>query len=461
MESTKVQITPLSCATDWPIWKRRIRDYMDYHEGALDVIDGKLLRTTELSDNPTEAQRKEHKLKADLYRKANSYAKSVIANAVTEDTYQKIMDNETARDVWDELKRNFEASSKDQLFQICSNFFSFDWVASVDVSGQVAKLKMLWNELNVGLQAAGKNQLPEMLLVCKIMHILPTSFQSFKSSWMMLSEDKQSVDDLVTQLCTFEREMTDRTYKTQDALVAHAKPKSDKSKDFKNKKKVGNCNYCHGAGHWVKQCSKWIADGRPPKNATTAPSKPNRDGTPVACISTCGETFTTETDDRWFIDNGATKHITNSPDNFVTFEKFTVPHRVHAAGKEVLAAVGKGTVKVLSVVDNKQQCVTLLDVRYVPGINRNLFSVLAAQDKHSQISKFESTATKCCFSIKSNAVIQGTRQVNGALYESNMITLSPESPAEVNVVSEHSLLQLYHERFGHQDKRHVKAVLEK
>ena len=95
---------------------------------------------------------------------------------------------------------------------------------------------MLWNELNVGLQAAGKNQLPEMLLVCKIMHILPTSFQSFKSSWMMLSEDKQSLDDSVTQMCMFEREMTDRTYKTQDALVANAKPKSDKSKDFKNKK---------------------------------------------------------------------------------------------------------------------------------------------------------------------------------------------------------------------------------
>jgi len=145
MESTKIQINSLSCATDWPIWKRRIRDNMDYHEGALDVIDGKLLKP-ELPESPTVAQKKEHKLKADKFRKANSYAKSVIANAVTEDTYQKIMDKDTASEVWEELKRNFEASSKDQLFEICSNFFSFDWLASVDVSGQVAKLKMLWNE---------------------------------------------------------------------------------------------------------------------------------------------------------------------------------------------------------------------------------------------------------------------------------------------------------------------------
>lgn len=154
MESTRIQIKPLACAIDWPIWKRRIRDYMDYHEGAIDVIDGKLLKP-ELPETPTEEQRKDYKQKADQYRKANSFAKSVIANAVTEDTYQKLMDKDTAREVWEELKRNFEASSKDQLFQICSIFFSFNWIATVDVSGQVAKLKTLWNELNNGLQATG------------------------------------------------------------------------------------------------------------------------------------------------------------------------------------------------------------------------------------------------------------------------------------------------------------------
>ena len=60
MESTKIQIKPLSSLIDWPIWKRRIRDYMDYHEGALDVVDGKLLKP-ELSDYPTEEERIGHK----------------------------------------------------------------------------------------------------------------------------------------------------------------------------------------------------------------------------------------------------------------------------------------------------------------------------------------------------------------------------------------------------------------
>jgi len=49
----------------------------------------------------------------------------MITSALTEETYKKIMAKGTAREVWEELNRNFEASTKDQLFRICADFFSF------------------------------------------------------------------------------------------------------------------------------------------------------------------------------------------------------------------------------------------------------------------------------------------------------------------------------------------------
>ena len=70
MELTKLQIKPLSGLTDWPIWKRRIRDFLDYHDGALSVIDGKLLKPEPLAEESTEEQRKQFKEKSDLFRKA-------------------------------------------------------------------------------------------------------------------------------------------------------------------------------------------------------------------------------------------------------------------------------------------------------------------------------------------------------------------------------------------------------
>lgn len=466
MESAKIQIKPLSCVADWPIWKRRIRDYMDYHEGTIDVIDGKLKEPEALPDDATDEQRRVHKQKVDLYRKANSYAKSVIANTVTEDTYQKIMDRGNACEVWNELKRNFEASQKDQLFQVCSNFFSFDWISNLDVSGQIAKLKTLWNELNNGLEAVEENKLPELLLVCKVLNILPRSFQTFKSSWLLLSEERRSLDELITQLCAFERDnmKNDVSSDVTDALAVNTlkqKQKFEKSsKEFQHRKVTGKCHYCHKPGHYIKSCRKWIADGRPPKNPESRSNPENAAINNVLCTTVC-EIQICENSCDWYIDNGATRHITNNPSCFVDFQKFTVPHTVQSAGKELLTAVGKGTVRVISRENNKQLMLSLSDVWYVPSINLNLFSVLAAQDRHLNNSQFVSTATECCLSINNQVWIRGTRQVNGSLYKSNLMTISPEKPVEINVATDSSTLQLYHERFGHQDKRHVKSVLQK
>ena len=75
MDLTK-HIRPLSGKTDWPIWKRKIRDLIDYHEGALDVLGEKIVKPEPLEANATAAEVRSHKEKSELYRKANSYAKS-------------------------------------------------------------------------------------------------------------------------------------------------------------------------------------------------------------------------------------------------------------------------------------------------------------------------------------------------------------------------------------------------
>ena len=44
MELRKLHIKPLSGLRDWPFWSRKTRDFLDYHEGAFEVIDGKLIK---------------------------------------------------------------------------------------------------------------------------------------------------------------------------------------------------------------------------------------------------------------------------------------------------------------------------------------------------------------------------------------------------------------------------------
>jgi len=104
---------PLASEADWPMWKRKIRDLLDYHEGALDAIDGKLAaKPTAPADTAAAAEKKEYKASCDFIRKANSYAKSMITSTVSDSVYQKIMDKESAHEAWEALKQQFEATSK-------------------------------------------------------------------------------------------------------------------------------------------------------------------------------------------------------------------------------------------------------------------------------------------------------------------------------------------------------------
>jgi transposase InsO family protein len=452
MELAK-HIKPLAGETDWPIWKRKIRDLLDYHEGALDAIDGRLVKPEPLQVGAEDNVVKEHKMKSDFFRKANSYAKSMISSSVTDTVYQKIMNKDTAHEAWEALKLNFEASSKDQLFKICTEFFAFSWINGEDVSTHVAKLKNLWFELNNGLKAKNENALPDLILVCKVLQILPGDFENFRSSWMLLSKNEEKTfEELITQLCMYERNFRKTTESATGAafLVKSEKKKSKKSKEN------NICNYCKKKGHWVKKCYKWIADGRPQKNAPQS----NSLDTNIALYVISEDILQVETNSSgWWIDNGATKHVTNCPDLFIEFQEFQSPCVIKAAGQEALKAIGKGTIQIWSFTGSNSLKMTLNDVWLVPQISKNLFSVLAAQDRNDN-SRFLSTVTECYLEVNGKTVLCGSRVKGGTLYKAAIEPVIPGKEERVSIAkASNSTLQLYHERWGHQDKQHVRQML--
>jgi len=100
-------------------------------------------------------------------------------------------------------------------------------------------------------------------------------------------------------------------------------------------KKNDSCFYCKAKGHYISKCAKWIADGRPLK------SQQQKNATSCSGSTQCNETLTVEMmtvdsnvfavegdTDSWYIDNGATTHVTNHRDIFVTFECFQTPVEV-------------------------------------------------------------------------------------------------------------------------------------
>lgn len=127
---------------------------------------------------------------------------------------------------------------------------------------------------------------------------------------------------------------------------------------------------------------------------------------------------------------------------------------------EVIEAIGKGAIDIEAAVEGKWHRLTLENVWYVPKIQKNLFSVLTAQDKNPK-SRFISTVEVCKLKIGQDVKLVGVLDRFGGLFKLRMRCTKPNSPAEVNMINKENLLQLYHERFGHQNKRHVKAIIDK
>jgi len=141
---------------------------------------------------------------------------------------------------------------------------------------------------------------------------LPSQYHSFRSSWMLLSDDEQSVDELVMQLCYFERDLksSDVSRTNQEALLLksaklqhQSKPQNQPQKSKFQKKKVrGNCHYCHEFGHWIKNCSKWIADGKPKRSDQVMTSGSQNISSNVV-LTVCAEAVLDETrSDEWFVE---------------------------------------------------------------------------------------------------------------------------------------------------------------
>ncbi|GFS48760.1 retrovirus-related Pol polyprotein from transposon TNT 1-94 [Trichonephila clavipes] len=282
---------------------------------------------------------------------------------------------------------------------------------------------------------------------------------------LLAKDDKKSFEELTVQLCMFERNFTkveDSSKKAQEALIATKSERPKQEGKYKSKsRKEDSCNYCKRKGHWVKNCRKWILDGRPSKNKLSD-TQSNTVSANIALMSISEEVCTSETSlTSYWIDNGATRHVTNCYTYFVDFIKFDSPCGIKAAGNETLAALGKGTIKVKSTIYGKCQKVVLKDVWYVPKINRNLFSVLAAQDRNPN-SEFVSTPTECWLKLNDDVVLYGSRNINGSLFKANFEPILPKEMIEVHtVIADSSLLQLYDERWGHQDKRQIRNMLEK
>lgn len=224
-------------------------------------------------------------------------------------------------------------------------------------------------------------------LVTKIVHGLPELFDSSKAS-LRLTGKGWTLDQLCSEIKAeaYNLEITKGKGPPARAMLSEEKPAfSGKHKQQgsgggqkgsnQQKKIKGQCWNCGKTGHSFRDCKS------PDTNFAHKPGNKS-DGADAAkaLVSTDKGGRHALTGQEWVVDSGASHHITGNPILLHDYVQYPEPQPLSTAIKADSAhIVGQGTVCMEGI---NGSTFWLEEVRYVPGLTQNLFSIASgiAQD---------------------------------------------------------------------------------
>ena len=146
---------------------------------------------------------------------------------------------------------------------------------------------------------------------------------------------------------------------------------------------------------------------------------------------------------QWYLDSGASQHMTGDTNLFKTFEKLTDGEKeIKFANKGVLPVSGVGTIEIRCTTPTGEQINTLREVMYVPGVAENLFSVSRATELGA---KFVFKQDVCQVFMGTDLVLQAKQQ--GGLFAICQSGMTGDNTCFL--VKDAESPELWHRRLGH------------
>ncbi|KAK9759001.1 hypothetical protein QE152_g339 [Popillia japonica] len=218
-------------------------------------------------------------------------------------------------------------------------------------------IRINFSELNEELKSLVKTELPDLLLMSRIMSTLPSEYFEFKSVWESIPLAERTVNKLTERLRLIEMRLPER--RSDSSALMKDKKNADKSDKRPERKEQRKCFKCHKVGHLGKNCYKKYGNAR---NLQKAPKPAGEaflcerddrqddqwlaDSGPSAHMTNNKSFFLDRQDDQWLADSGPSAHMTNNKSFFLSYEPFNYSREVQVGNNVIIHAYGEGTINV-------------------------------------------------------------------------------------------------------------------
>lgn len=421
----------LEGANNWTSWKFQVKVILKALN-VFGVVDG--------SDAYPEGD--DNKIKEWTQRDAK--AQGVIVTRLSNNIMLQVSTCESAKEMWDKLMTVFEQKSEVSLHILQQKFFEMKFDQD-DMAMFLARVEEIVAQIK-----QAKGDIPENMVITKIITSLPQKYGHFVSAWDSVPTDKRTKSELTARLLIEEQRSKVHEANESKAFTAKEGRKCFKcgkighlKKDCRSKKVVNNgsdkyCKNCKKQGHTDQQC--WH------KKSESKINKQNAFIVSAVDALICN----IEPDCRWYLDSGASEHMCKSESSFSNYQTLSMSKEVMIGDGSTIKAIGTGDIQ-LEAYDGEAWVPTILQkALHVPELKVNLFSVSAALDKNYEML---STSNECKF-IREKAVHAIAKR------EHKMYVMMFKPKEEAAMVGQTRLgIEKWHTKMAHQNSAQVKEIL--
>ena len=418
---------------NWHLWKEKIK-FILIDKGLWKVVCGKYKKPIGSPVDPAELEK---------WEDTDQRALSAICLHLNTTEFLTASKAESAEAAWKGLEATYEVKNTSSLLYLIRRFWTVQMSEGDSIVTHIGKLREMADQLSsIGEKVSDIN------FVMALLGSLPESYRTLVVTLGTWTPAQLTLQVVTAQLLQHESHDKNVGSTSEAALAAgnKSKPHSHIHNDAGNShdhKKNAKCRYCGKKGHYERECRTKEKDKKSGKlkkpfqkqQANTVDKKDQEDGSVfVAALSV------TMSDKEWYIDSGASQHMTGIRSWFSTYENIPLGPKVYLGDDTGLAIKGKGNIS-FQFPNNVRKDVH--DILHVQGLAKNLLSVSKMTDQGYEVSFKADT----CLMKRDNTVIKGVR--SGSLYK----LLGTSVEKKTSLISEERLTMnkadLWHQRFGH------------
>ena len=362
-------------------------------------------------------------------------AQRILSLSITERPLVFIVNCERSYDMWVKLENVFDNKSEMNVHLLQQKFYNVKIESGESLAIFISRVENLSHQLSV----LG-SPIPDKMLITKILMSLPEKLKYFLCAWESTAVDDRTLSNLTSRLISEELRL--EVEEPPVALVSKNQKKSDDKK--------GHCFICKKPGHFKKNC--WFNKNKQSLKDKNSKKQSGQNSKDSEAMTATSFGFCDKNDFDWFLDSGASDHMTNDLSLFSSYSEFLTASEVKIGNGSFIKALGKGQINLLSYVGDTVVKCHLVDVLYVPEISMNLISLGSVLDRGFE---FNSDKEECV--LKKNGKVYAIGFRCRKLFKL-MITVNKSENINCNI-AEKKTFDLWHARLGHQNKNYVIKAL--